>query len=93
MDKSRYFGKKRTGGLRFSCLSRRQAFARDRCSEFGDTYNGLPKFVIEEFERYLECGILAYGFARVRCRHCHDEILVGFHVKVEDYVPLVEQDA
>jgi hypothetical protein len=29
---------------------------------------GLPRFVEAEFERYLACGILAYGFARVRCR-------------------------
>ena len=27
---------------------------------------GLPRFVTREFERSLTCGVLAYGFARVR---------------------------
>src|SRR5438132_13346874 len=36
---------------------------------------GLPGFVISEFERYLACGILAHGFARVRCSSCGNEML------------------
>jgi hypothetical protein len=39
---------------------------------------GLPRFVKSEFERYLACGILAHGFARVRCGGCGDELLVAF---------------
>ena len=39
---------------------------------------GLPGFVVAEFERYLACGILANGFARVRCSSCGDELLVAF---------------
>ena len=27
---------------------------------------GLPRYVERDFARYLECGVLAYGFARVR---------------------------
>jgi len=30
---------------------------------------------------YLKCGILAHGFARVRCQTCHDEIVVAFSCK------------
>jgi len=26
--------------------------------------------VEREFARYLECGVLAHGFARVRCESC-----------------------
>jgi len=37
--------------------------------------SGLPRFVVAEFERYLRCGILANGFARVRCVDCGDELL------------------
>ena len=34
---------------------------------------GLPQYVEGEFRRYLECGILAHGFARARCGECgHD---------------------
>ena len=39
---------------------------------------GLPKYVREEFRRYLGCGILARGFARVRCPDCALDLLVGF---------------
>ena len=35
----------------------------------------LPGFVRAEFERYLECGILANGFARVHCGTCGEERL------------------
>src|SRR5205823_11460553 len=48
---------------------------------------GLPGFVVSEFERYLGCGILANGFARVRCASCHDEILVAFSCKGRGFCP------
>jgi len=35
--------------------------------ERGEAGASLPRFVAGEFERYLACGILAHGFARVRC--------------------------
>jgi hypothetical protein len=34
-----------------------------------------------EFRRYLECGILAYGFARARCPDCGHDFLVTFSCK------------
>ena len=49
--------------------------------------SGLPRFVIAEFERYLRCGILAYGFARVRCARCGDEALVAFSCKERGICP------
>ena len=39
---------------------------------------GLPKYVRLEFERYLDCGILANGFARVHCPDCGHDSVVGF---------------
>jgi len=39
------------------------ALRRDGCDE-GDA---VPGYVKREFRRYLECGILAHGFARARC--------------------------
>src|SRR5713101_4841430 len=48
---------------------------------------GLPGFVISEFERYLACGILAHGFARVRCSSCGDEMLVAFSCKGRGFCP------
>src|SRR5205823_9537232 len=46
-----------------------------------------PGFVISEFDRYLACGILANGFARVRCSSCGDEILVAFSCKGRGFCP------
>src|SRR5947209_15517546 len=48
---------------------------------------GLPGFGISEFERYLACGILAHGFARVRCSSCGNEMLVAFSCKGRGFCP------
>jgi len=53
------------------------AGARER-SEPG---RGLPAFVERELRAYLDCGILARGFARVRCPNCGFERLVAFSCK------------
>ncbi|WP_368668873.1 transposase zinc-binding domain-containing protein [Corallococcus sp. CA053C] len=42
---------------------------------------GLLRYVERDFTRYLECGVLAHGFARVRCESCNDELLVAFSCK------------
>jgi len=42
---------------------------------------------VAEFERYLRCGILANGFARVRCIACGDELLVAFSCKSRGICP------
>jgi hypothetical protein len=39
---------------------------------------GLPRHIDRELAEYLRCGILAHGFARVRCSTCNDELLVAF---------------
>ncbi len=47
----------------------------------------LPRYVIKEFERYLECGKLENGFLRVRCQDCHHERLVAFSCKKRGFCP------
>ena len=47
----------------------------------------LPGFVIGEFERYLGCGILANGFARVHCDSCRKDMLVAFSCKGRGICP------
>ena len=42
----------------------------------------LPDFVEQEFRDFLTCGVLAHGFARVRCGTCAFECLVPFSCKV-----------
>ena len=49
--------------------------------ERSSTGRGLPSFVEQSLRRYLDCGILAHGFARVRCADCGFERLVAFSCK------------
>jgi hypothetical protein len=42
---------------------------------------GYPHFIEREFRRYLECGQLAKGFARLRCKNCGYERLLAFSCK------------
>jgi hypothetical protein len=48
---------------------------------------GLPDFVREEFDAFLECGILAHGFLRLRCADCAHEKLVAFSCKKRGFCP------
>ena len=48
---------------------------------------GLPQFVKDEFEAFLECGILAHGFLRLRCGACAHEKLVAFSCKRRGFCP------
>ena len=48
---------------------------------------GLPEFVKDEFDAFLECGILAHGFLRVRCAECAHEKLVAFSCKRRGFCP------
>lgn len=39
---------------------------------------GYPAFVEKEFRRYVGCGSLSGGFARLSCPACGEERLVAF---------------
>jgi hypothetical protein len=47
------------------------------CEGDGDGH-AVPGYVERELQRYLECGILAYGFCRARCPACGHDFLVAF---------------
>src|SRR2546426_12786238 len=47
----------------------------------------LPEFVEQEFRDFLTCGILAHGFARLRCTECALERLVPFSCKGRGVCP------
>jgi hypothetical protein len=59
------------------------SFARDARADG----RGLPSFARAELERYLGCGLLANGFARVRCAGCGFERLVAFSCKGRGVCP------
>ena len=47
----------------------------------------LPKFVKDEFDDFLECGILAHGFLRLRCAECGHDKLLAFSCKRRGFCP------
>ncbi len=47
----------------------------------------LPAFVEQEFRDFLTCGVLAHGFARLRCGECALERLVPFSCKGRGFCP------
>ena len=47
----------------------------------------LPQFVKDKFEAFLECGILAHGFLRLRCGDCGHDKLVAFSCKRRGFCP------
>jgi hypothetical protein len=49
--------------------------------------DGLPYFVERELRRYLECGILEHGFARVHGSSCGRDALVAFSCKGRGFCP------
>ena len=46
-----------------------------------------PAHVEREFRRYLECGILAHGFARARCAECGHDFLIAWSCKGRGVCP------
>ena len=66
------------------CIMRHWPLVRDR---FEAMDRPLPPFVEREFESYLRCGALEYGFARIHCPGCGHERLVAFSCKGRGFCP------
>jgi len=47
----------------------------------------LPAFVKKELEGYLDCGILAKGFAHLKCESCGEHRLVAWSCKGRGFCP------
>jgi hypothetical protein len=41
------------------------------------TGEGLPRYLERDFRKYLDCGILARGYARARCTDCGEDFLIA----------------
>ena len=48
-------------------------------------------YVMRVIYRYLDCGILRNGFARVRCKECNYEYLLAFSCKRRHFCPSCHQ--
>ncbi len=62
-----------------------ETFLGSALDESGES-TALPH-VEKAFRRYLECGILAYGFARAYCDECGHDFLVAFSCKGRGVCP------
>ena len=51
------------------------------------TGSELPGFIKDEFDGFLECGILAHGFLRLRCGDCGHNKLLAFSCKRRGFCP------
>ena len=41
----------------------------------------VPRYIFNEFQKYLGCGILAEGFACAHCEECRTDFLIAFSCK------------
>ncbi len=54
---------------------------------FARQYGYWRPVIAEVVEKYLACGILKHGFARVRCGACKHQYLVAFSCKCRYFCP------
>jgi hypothetical protein len=47
----------------------------------------LPRFIKDEFDAFLACGILTHGFLRLRCGECGHDKLLAFSCKRRGFCP------
>ena len=52
-----------------------------------DDDGSVAQYIEREFRRYLDCGILAHGFARARCGDCGHDFLIAFSCKGRGVCP------
>ncbi len=53
----------------------------------GEDGESPPSYVERTFRRYLECGILAHGFARAYCDECQHDFLIAYSCKCRGVCP------
>jgi len=58
---------------------------------FERQYGFFRPYVRQVIYRYLDCGVLANGFARVRCDDCGHEYLLAFSCKRRHFCPSCHQ--
>jgi len=64
-----------------------RAFHAAYDERFAATYGDWRPVVREVADKFLECGVLEHGFARVRCAACTHEYLLAFSCKARYFCP------
>ena len=76
----------------WQCLNRHfDAFLVGYEQRFQPRYGYLRPIVTEVVNKFLDCGDLERGFARVRCDHCQHEYLLAFSCKGRWFCPSCHQ--
>lgn len=64
-----------------------RAFHHAYEERFAEAYGDWRPVVREVADKFLECGVLDHGFARVRCDACTHEYLLAFSCKARYFCP------
>jgi len=59
--------------------------------QYQPRFGRLRPIIPEVVHKFLECGDLARGFARIRCDHCEHEYLLAFSCKSRWFCPSCHQ--
>ena len=68
-----------------------EAFEQVYDERFSRQYGFFRPYVKDVIYRYLDCGILPNGFARVKCTDCGHEYLLAFSCKRRHFCPSCHQ--
>ena len=87
-----YRGRKPKASPLWQCLSHHfDEFLEAYKERFQPRYGFLRPIIPEVVEKFLECGDLARGFARIRCDHCKEDRLLAFSCKGRWFCPSCHQ--
>lgn len=76
----------------WQCAQRHRAtFVACYSDTYEPKYGPLRPVVEEVLEKFIHCGTLERGFARVRCDHCEHEYLLAFSCKGRWFCPSCHQ--
>jgi hypothetical protein len=76
----------------WQCLSRRfDAFLDIYERQYQPRYGYLRPIIPEVVDKFLDCGDLEHGFARIRCDHCKKDHLLAFSCKGRWFCPSCHQ--
>jgi ribosomal protein S27E len=65
-----------------------ERYSSEFTANFAEQGKYLPKYVEREFDEFLRCGSLEFGFLRVLCGDCKHEKLVEFSCKLRGFCPI-----
>ncbi len=68
-----------------------ETFVRKYDEHFSREYGFWRPYIANVIFRYLDCGDLSHGFARVRCKDCGHEYLLAFSCKRRHFCPSCHQ--